>query len=131
MRLGISPHAINKVVGAATINVGPVMDATLQQMANELRAKSDKYETDVADFKELTAAAASRIIQGRVHDAVGGRAREAAQREAEAASQVREPREGPGGRAPYQQEGDARAARPGRHRRVGGDAAVADVRRAP
>ena len=65
MRLGISPHAINKVVGAATINIGPVMDATLQQMANELRGKSDKYEADVADFTELTATATSMIKDAR------------------------------------------------------------------
>ena len=71
LRLGISPHSINKVIGAATINTGPVMEATLQQIANELRTKSEKYDLDVTDFKELTATAASMI-----EDAVG-RARQA------------------------------------------------------
>jgi hypothetical protein len=65
LRLGINPHAINKVVGAATINTGPVMEATLQQMANELRTKNDSYNKEVTDFTELTSAVSSMIKDAR------------------------------------------------------------------
>eukprot|EP00966_Prymnesium_polylepis_P148793 3437671-Prymnesium_polylepis.1 len=41
------------------------MEATLQQIANELRTKSEKSDSDVTDFKELTATAASMIEDAR------------------------------------------------------------------